>query len=95
MGCISTQYTTVLLGGTVRDQAVRRRCAVSPSQMLASLAQLVEQGVDNAQVGGSGPSLGFSDKEKITRVMEQNNIAVLILDKNSLSWQAVSKALNP
>ena len=46
-------------------------------------------------INNVNPSLGFSDREKITRVMKQNNIVVLILDKNSLNWQAVFKALNP
>lgn len=41
------------------------------------------------------PALGFSDMEKIQRVMDQNGINILILDKNSLSWNAILKALNP
>lgn len=41
------------------------------------------------------PRLGFSDKEKINRVMEQNNIRVILLDKNNLTWDAIQKALNP
>lgn len=35
------------------------------------------------------PSLGFSDKVKIKLVEEQNQITVLILDKNHLSWKNI------
>lgn len=46
-------------------------------------------------INNVNPALGFSDVEKIQRVMDQNSINILILDKNSLGWDAVLKALNP
>lgn len=46
-------------------------------------------------INNVNPSLGFSDKEKIQRAMDQNNIKVLILDKHSLDWKSVLQALNP
>lgn len=39
------------------------------------------------------PSLGFSDKEKIDLVCEQNNIKILILDKYELCWNKVKDKL--
>lgn len=39
------------------------------------------------------PNLGFSDKEKIRLVCEQNNIRVLILNKNQLSWDYIKMLL--
>jgi len=39
------------------------------------------------------PSLGFSDKEKIKKVCEQNNINIIILNKNELSWDKVKDKL--
>lgn len=41
------------------------------------------------------PSLGFKDSEKIKRVMEQNDVKILILDKDHLNWDSISQALNP
>lgn len=35
------------------------------------------------------PWLGYKDTEKIQWVMEQNNIIVLLLDKNNLEWSAI------
>lgn len=39
------------------------------------------------------PSLGFSDKEKIRLVEQQNNIKVLILNKYQLEWNTIEKLL--
>lgn len=39
------------------------------------------------------PSLGFSDLEKIKLVENQNNIRVLVLNKNQLNWESIQKLL--
>lgn len=43
----------------------------------------------------NNPALGFKDSEKINRVMEQNDIKILILDKEHLSWDSIFQALKP
>lgn len=35
------------------------------------------------------PYFGYSDVQKITWVMEQNNVTILILDKDSLTWDKI------
>lgn len=35
------------------------------------------------------PTMGYSDIEKIKWVMEQNNIKVIVLNKNQLSWEKI------
>lgn len=42
-------------------------------------------------LNNSNPVLGFSDLEKIKQVELENNIKVIILDKNHLTWEAISK----
>lgn len=44
-------------------------------------------------INNINPALGFTDKEKIESVCEQNNIKVLILDKNQLDWKSITKIL--
>ena len=39
------------------------------------------------------PKLGFTDKEKIDRVMQQNNIRVITLNKLQLSWESIKTML--
>ena len=39
------------------------------------------------------PNLGFTDKEKIALAEQYNNIRVIILNKNQLSWEEVQKLL--
>lgn len=39
------------------------------------------------------PNLGFSDKEKIKLVCEQNNIKVFILNKNQLNWNIIKELI--
>ena len=39
------------------------------------------------------PKLGFTDVEKIQRVMDQNNIRVIILNKLQLSWTTIKSLL--
>lgn len=39
------------------------------------------------------PALGFSDKEKIYLVEQQNKIRVIILNKNELSWELVKQRI--
>lgn len=36
---------------------------------------------------------GITDVEKIKKVSEQNNIKILILDKNNLNWENIKKLL--
>lgn len=40
-------------------------------------------------INNTNPRLGFKDLDKIKWVMEQNNIVVIILDKNSLNYNAI------
>lgn len=40
------------------------------------------------------PRLGFSDIEKINLVQEQNDIKVIILNKNELDWKTIKKRIN-
>lgn len=40
------------------------------------------------------PSLGFSDKEKIELVANQNNVSIIILSKHELSWAAIAAKIN-
>lgn len=40
-------------------------------------------------INNINPSLGYSDKVKIQRVCDQNNIKVIILDKDHLSWDKI------
>lgn len=40
------------------------------------------------------PNLGYCDKDKIKWVMEQNNIKILILDKNHLTWLSILDLLS-
>lgn len=44
-------------------------------------------------INNINPRLGFKDSEKIKWVMEQNEINVIILDKNELSWGALKNKL--
>lgn len=39
------------------------------------------------------PTLGYSDLDKINWVMQQNNVVILILDKNNLTWENISKII--
>lgn len=39
------------------------------------------------------PWLGYKDVDKIRWVMEQNNIIILILDKNNLTWNKIFKKI--
>lgn len=39
------------------------------------------------------PNLGFTDKEKINLVCEQNNIRVIILNKQELSWDIIKNKI--
>jgi hypothetical protein len=45
-------------------------------------------------INNPNPTYGFSDIEKIALVCSQNNVMVLILDKNELSWNAVLQKIN-
>lgn len=40
-------------------------------------------------LNNDNPRLGFSDQEKIQLVCKQNNIKVIILDKNNLNWNKI------
>lgn len=40
------------------------------------------------------PTLGYSDVEKIHWVMEQNNVKIIVLNKNELEWSAVKNKIN-
>lgn len=44
-------------------------------------------------INNVNPTLGFKDTDKITWVMEQNNIQVIVLDKTQLTWNAVQMLL--
>ena len=44
-------------------------------------------------INNINPSLGFFDKEKIQWVSEQNDISVIILDKDQLNWDDIQKML--
>ncbi len=44
-------------------------------------------------INNPNPKLGFFDHEKIKRVMEQNNIRVIILDKTQLQWPIISQLI--
>lgn len=44
-------------------------------------------------INNINPNLGFSDKEKIEWVVNQNNVKVLILDKDHLTWDNILKLL--
>jgi len=44
-------------------------------------------------IHNQNPKLGFRDDEKIKWVCEQNNIKVLILNKNQLQWDKIKKLL--
>lgn len=46
-------------------------------------------------INNINPSLGFSDTEKISLVEKQNNIKVLILSKNELTWNSVQMKYRP
>jgi cell division GTPase FtsZ len=37
---------------------------------------------------------GYSDKDKIQWVQEQNNVKILILNKNQLDWNAIQELIN-
>ena len=39
------------------------------------------------------PRMGYSDVEKINWVMEQNNVKVVILDKNNLDWESIKNLI--
>ena len=41
------------------------------------------------------PALGFNDCEKIRRVEEQNNIKVIVLNKNQLQWNNIKMLVLP
>lgn len=41
-------------------------------------------------INNINPKLGFSDKEKISLVEQQNGIRIIILDKNELDWYTIS-----
>lgn len=45
-------------------------------------------------INNINPSLGFSDKEKIRLVEEQNEIKVIILNKNELDWSIIKEKIN-
>ena len=48
---------------------------------------------NNFLINNKNPKLGFSDKEKIDRVCNQNNIRVIILNKNELTWDKIKNKL--
>lgn len=44
-------------------------------------------------INNINPRFGITDKEKIKLVEEQNNIRIIILDKDNLSWESLNKLL--
>lgn len=40
------------------------------------------------------PTLGYNDVEKIHWVMEQNNVKIIVLNKNELEWNVVKNKIN-
>lgn len=44
-------------------------------------------------INNVNPALGFSDVEKIKMVEEQNDVRVLILNKDQLSWSVIEKLI--
>lgn len=40
-------------------------------------------------INNINPRLGFSDRDKISWVMEQNEVVIIILDKTQLSWSQI------
>jgi hypothetical protein len=44
-------------------------------------------------INNINPSLGYKDSEKIQKVSEQNNIRIIILDKNHLNWETIKTLL--
>lgn len=44
-------------------------------------------------INNINPALGYSDKEKIEWVSKQNNVKIIILDKNQLTWDVIKKLL--
>lgn len=44
-------------------------------------------------INNINPNLGYRDVDKIKWVNEQNNIKVIILDKNNLSWENIKKLI--
>ena len=45
--------------------------------------------IENGQLG-----TGYSDSQKIDWVCKQNNIKVLILNKNQLNWKAIKSLID-
>lgn len=37
---------------------------------------------------------GITDVEKIEKVQQQNNVRIIILDKNNLTWQCIKEKIN-
>lgn len=48
---------------------------------------------NNFLIENVNPNLGFTDKEKILLASQQNNIRVIILNKNELCWDAIKKRM--
>ena len=45
-------------------------------------------------INNNNPSLGYSDCEKITWVCTQNNVKILILNKDQLKWDCIKDIIN-
>lgn len=45
-------------------------------------------------INNPNPKLKYLDSDKIKWVMEQNNVKIYILDKNSLSWSEIQKKID-
>lgn len=44
-------------------------------------------------INNINPTLGYSDMEKINWVIQQNNVRIIILNKNQLSWEQIKSLL--
>ena len=45
-------------------------------------------------INNINPHLGFNDIDKIRAVEQQNNIKIIVLNKDQLNWQSIEKLLN-
>jgi hypothetical protein len=48
---------------------------------------------NNFLINNTNPALGYKDSEKITWVMRQNNIRILILDSSQLDWESIKNLI--
>ena len=48
---------------------------------------------NNYLITNVNPALGYKDSEKITWVMQQNNIRILILDSSQLNWECIKNLI--